>query len=150
MSNPLPSPEVERYDSQPDNGPGIVNWPLPESVPAASRGCRLFQRGNARRSSSRAKFNSKVPGLLRVPCTTSARTAGLERYGRNAAHAVLIGGVPFGESVIIWWNFVARTADEIHEARDDREAHRHFGDAGTHKGERLRAPPFVIRPIASR
>jgi redox-sensitive bicupin YhaK (pirin superfamily) len=32
--------------------------------------------------------------------------------------ALLLGGEPFGETVLMWWNFVARTRDEIAEARD--------------------------------
>jgi redox-sensitive bicupin YhaK (pirin superfamily) len=35
------------------------------------------------------------------------------------ARALLIGGVPFPEKVVMWWNFVARTHDEIDQARDD-------------------------------
>ena len=33
--------------------------------------------------------------------------------------AVLIGGVPFDEPVLMWWNFVARTRDEIARAHAD-------------------------------
>lgn len=74
---------------------------------------------------------------------------GLDLTSKAAAHAVLIGGAPFGESVMIWWNFVARTADEIAAARDDWEHHRRFGEVSAYRGERLSAPPFVGRPIAS-
>jgi hypothetical protein len=30
--------------------------------------------------------------------------------------ALLLGGVPFEETVMMWWNFVARTQDEISDA----------------------------------
>ena len=33
--------------------------------------------------------------------------------------AVLIGGIPFDEPVLMWWNFVARTQDEIVRAHAD-------------------------------
>lgn len=33
--------------------------------------------------------------------------------------ALIIGGVPFVEPVLMWWNFVARTRDEIITAHDD-------------------------------
>ncbi len=33
------------------------------------------------------------------------------------ARALLLGGVPFPEPVLMWWNFVARTRDEVSEAR---------------------------------
>lgn len=33
--------------------------------------------------------------------------------------ALLVGGVPFDEQVLMWWNFVARTRDEIIDAHRD-------------------------------
>jgi redox-sensitive bicupin YhaK (pirin superfamily) len=35
------------------------------------------------------------------------------------ARALLVGGVPFDEPVLMWWNFVARDRDEIRAAYDD-------------------------------
>ena len=87
-----------------------------------------------------------APGSLHYLGT---RRSGLELANRAPVHAVLIGGAPFGESVIIWWNFVARTAEEIRRAREDWEARRHFDEVKAYKGERLKAPSFVARPIAS-
>ena len=78
------------------------------------------------------------------------RRSGLELVSRNSAHAVLIGGAPFGESIVMWWNFVARTADEIGAARDDWEQHRRFGEVKAYRGPRLPAPPLAGRPVASR
>lgn len=75
---------------------------------------------------------------------------GLEIIGATAAHAVLIGGAPFGESIVMWWNFVARTADEVSRARDDWEQHRRFGDVKAYHGARLPAPPLAGRPVARR
>jgi hypothetical protein len=43
----------------------------------------------------------------------------------------------------MWWNFVARTPEEIRDARDDWEAHRRFGDVPAYKGSRLAAPELV-------
>jgi redox-sensitive bicupin YhaK (pirin superfamily) len=40
--------------------------------------------------------------------------------------ALLLGGVPFAEPILMWWNFVARTRDEINavyeqwQSGDDR------------------------------
>jgi redox-sensitive bicupin YhaK (pirin superfamily) len=36
---------------------------------------------------------------------------------RAGARAVLLGGVPFPEPILMWWNFVARRRDEVSEAR---------------------------------
>lgn len=35
----------------------------------------------------------------------------------SGARALLLGGEPFDEQVVMWWNFVARTHDEIDQAR---------------------------------
>jgi redox-sensitive bicupin YhaK (pirin superfamily) len=34
----------------------------------------------------------------------------------GAAVALLLGGVPFDETLVMWWNFVARTQEEISNA----------------------------------
>lgn len=44
------------------------------------------------------------------------------RAGEAGARAVLIGGAPFGEQVLMWWNFVARTHDEVVTARAQWQA----------------------------
>jgi redox-sensitive bicupin YhaK (pirin superfamily) len=56
---------------------------------------------------------------------------------------LLIGGTPFPETILMWWNFVARTPDEIRDARDDWEAHRRFGDVPAYCGARIPAPALV-------
>ena len=66
---------------------------------------------------------------------------------RDPARALLLGGAPFGETILMWWNFVARTAEEIVAAREDWEAGRRFGEVRAYKGRRLQAPPFVARPV---
>ncbi len=40
----------------------------------------------------------------------------------------------------MWWNFVARTPEEIAEARADWENHRRFGEVTAYDGPRLEAP----------
>lgn len=58
--------------------------------------------------------------------------------------AVLIGGAPFAEAPLMWWNFVARDRDEIAAAREDWMARRRFGDV-PEGGARIDAPPFDLR-----
>src|SRR4051812_5634894 len=41
--------------------------------------------------------------------------------------AVLLGGEPFAEDLVMWWNFVGRSHEEIVQARDDWVAGRRFG-----------------------
>ena len=41
---------------------------------------------------------------------------------------MLLGGEPFGERILMWWNFVARTVDEFDAARDGwQQADSRFG-----------------------
>jgi len=67
---------------------------------------------------------------------------------REGSRVLLIGGPPFPETILMWWNFVARTTEEIVAARDDWEAGRRFGAVAAYAGARLVAPPFVARPVA--
>ena len=64
---------------------------------------------------------------------------------RAGARLVLLGGEPFGERIVMWWNFVARTPEEIVEARDDWEQGRRFGAVQAYVGERIPAPPLTAR-----
>ncbi|HWI20139.1 MAG TPA: pirin family protein [Vicinamibacterales bacterium] len=62
---------------------------------------------------------------------------------RGGARILLIGGPPFPETILMWWNFVARTPDEIRQARADWEQQIRFGDVKAYKGPRLTAPPLT-------
>jgi quercetin 2,3-dioxygenase len=53
----------------------------------------------------------------------------------------VVGGVPLGEQLIMWWNFVARTNVEIVTARDAWVAGS-FGEVRGYAGEPLVAPPL--------
>jgi quercetin 2,3-dioxygenase len=53
----------------------------------------------------------------------------------------VIGGVPLGERLIMWWNFVARSAAEIVTARD-AWTNGTFGEVRGYAGEPLAAPPL--------
>jgi redox-sensitive bicupin YhaK (pirin superfamily) len=61
----------------------------------------------------------------------------------GGGRVLLIGGPPFPETILMWWNFVARTPDEIRQARDDGESHHRFGDVHAYNGPRLAAPGLV-------
>lgn len=65
------------------------------------------------------------------------------------SRALLLGGGPFDEPVLMWWNFVGRSADELRAARDDWEAGRRFGEVRGYDGQRLPAPAFVSPPVSA-
>jgi quercetin 2,3-dioxygenase len=57
------------------------------------------------------------------------------------AQLLVIGGAPFGEDVLLWWNFVGRNPDEIVRAADDWNAGRGpFGIVRGYDGGPLVAP----------
>jgi hypothetical protein len=72
-------------------------------------------------------------GLGREECKLKAGTG---------SRVLLLGGVPFPEAVLMWWNFVARTREEVSEARrqwaagDDR-----FGSVASHLDRIEVGPP---------
>lgn len=59
---------------------------------------------------------------------------------KNAAQALLIGGKPFEENILMWWNFVARTPEEVIRATEDWNNHRHFAEVKNSPLKRLIAP----------
>ena len=66
--------------------------------------------------------------------------ARLEIEAGAGARLLLLGGAPFGEEILLWWNFVARTYGEVEQAtRDWRESDR-FGEVKGARGARLVAP----------
>jgi redox-sensitive bicupin YhaK (pirin superfamily) len=70
--------------------------------------------------------------------------------GDGPGRLLVLGGAPFGERVLMWWNFVARTTDEIVAAREDWEGGRRFGEVRGYGGPRLDAPAFLARPVPPR
>ncbi len=57
---------------------------------------------------------------------------------------MVLGGEPLGEPLVLWWNFVCRTGEEVVQARADWEAHSpRFGEVQGYPGERLDAPPLA-------
>lgn len=61
----------------------------------------------------------------------------------DGGRLLLIGGPPFPETILMWWNFVARTPEEIAEARADWEGQRRFGEVRAYHGPRLAAPSLT-------
>ncbi|HBB93861.1 MAG TPA: hypothetical protein DC054_00585 [Blastocatellia bacterium] len=65
----------------------------------------------------------------------------IEFKSRGGGRVLLLGGPPFPEKILMWWNFVARTAEEIALARSDWQSHQRFGEV-KYRGRRLDAPPL--------
>ena len=67
----------------------------------------------------------------------------VEFTSNDGAHVLLLGGPAFPEKILMWWNFVARTPDEISQARSDWSSHQRFGQVSAYRGPRLEAPPLA-------
>ncbi|HUR82763.1 MAG TPA: pirin family protein [Thermoanaerobaculia bacterium] len=59
---------------------------------------------------------------------------------RGNGRFLLLGGEPFAERVLLWWNFAARTPEEIAAARAEWEGGTAFGVVRGYEGPRLHAP----------
>jgi hypothetical protein len=67
----------------------------------------------------------------------------------DGARMMLLGGAPFEERIVMWWNFVARDNDEIVAARAEWMTGDRFGDVAGFDGYRLPAPdlpPGRLKP----
>ena len=62
---------------------------------------------------------------------------------RSGARLLLLGGPPFPEKIVMWWNFVARAAEEIRAAREAWERGDRFGVVAGYGGPRIAAPDLV-------
>ena len=83
--------------------------------------------------------------------------------GRHSVHlrtagpvrVLLLGGPPWQEPLVMWWNFVGRTAEDVEAARDDWQAGRRFGalpfdEVPGGVAPRAAAPPLPPGRLVSR
>jgi len=117
----IPAAEGFEYGVLSADGPAAVGCPVTESPVRIGPG-------------QLAHLPAGVPELtLRAP--------GPSRF-------FVVGGIPFGEKLIMWWNFVARTAVEISNAREAwqegarEEGGGRFGEVRGYHGDPLAAPPL--------
>ena len=69
--------------------------------------------------------------------------ADLPLRAERAARLLLIGGEPFEEHIVMWWNFVGRDHEDIATARDAwMRADTRFGTVRGYHGDPLPAPPL--------
>ncbi|MDF0376446.1 MULTISPECIES: pirin family protein [Streptomyces] len=66
------------------------------------------------------------------------------------AGLMLLGGEPFAEEIVMWWNFIARSHDDISRAREDWVKGVRFGDVNGYAGARLSAPELPPGPLKPR
>ena len=68
----------------------------------------------------------------------------------GTGRVLLLGGEPFEEQIVMWWNFVGRSHDDIVAARADWEAGQGFGTVTGFDGPPLHAPDLPTTPLKPR
>ena len=88
-------------------------------------------------------------GAVRLEATALARgelgyaapgTPALTLHAEEASRVVLLGGTPLGETIVMWWNFVGRSHDEVAAFRASYQAAIGAEDADAADD----GPPFPI------
>ena len=89
------------------------------------------------------------PLLPNVMLYLGAGRAQIRLASEARCRIILIGGKPFEEEVLMWWNFVGRSREELTQACRDWNAGRGgFGEVHGYDGDRLIAPlpPWAAQP----
>ena len=67
------------------------------------------------------------------------------------SRVLLLGGEPFESPILLWWNFVGRTQEELKQALEQWNNHdARFGTIPSYEGPRLEAPTFPDKMRASK
>ncbi|MFD5032274.1 pirin family protein [Streptomyces sp. NPDC058405] len=66
------------------------------------------------------------------------------------AGLMLLGGEPFEEEIIMWWNFIGRSAEDIAQAREEWMAGARFGAVHGYDGPPIPAPALPPTPLKPR
>lgn len=75
----------------------------------------------------------------------------IELHVHAGARLLLLGGLPFESPILLWWNLVGRTQEELELAREQWvNQDPRFGSIPDYDGPRLEAPTFPARIRASK
>ena len=75
----------------------------------------------------------------------------LRLRAEEPAKVLLLGGEPFEERIVMWWNFVGRSGEEIADYAEQWNAESdRFGAVVGYDGNRLEAPPLPPVPLKAR
>ncbi|MVO87778.1 pirin family protein [Streptomyces sp. p1417] len=66
------------------------------------------------------------------------------------ARVILLGGTPFDEEIVMWWNFIGRSHQDIAQARADWMNGTRFGEVKGYHGDPLPAPELPSVPLKPR
>lgn len=97
--------------------------------------------------SGKAEVNGSSVARGQLHCVP-AGSVGLQVSSQVGAKLILLGGQPFTEKIVMWWNFIARTHEEIVQMRDAwQNQTSHFPDR---IGGRIPAPALPNLTLKAR
>ena len=71
--------------------------------------------------------------------------------GADGARVLVLGGEPFGEEVVMWWNFIGRSQEDIEAAREEWQAGAdRFGAVSGYEGPVARIPAPALPGVRLR
>ncbi|MFC4147861.1 pirin family protein [Micromonospora mangrovi] len=71
-------------------------------------------------------------------------------HAEPGSRLLLLGGAPFEEPLVMWWNFVGRSHEEVAAAREDWMAGRRFGTVADDAAPPLPAPALPTTRLKAR
>jgi quercetin 2,3-dioxygenase len=81
----------------------------------------------------------------------SLRLRGGATVDGSSTRLMLLGGEPFEERIVMWWNFIGRSGEEITDYAEQWNAESdRFGAVLGYEGNRLEAPPLPPVPLKAR
>ncbi len=92
-----------------------------------------------------AQGSAEAGGAVLSPGSLLYLGTGRDRVQLSAAEGArlfLLGGEPLGETLLMWWNFVGRTPEDISAAAADWSQGERFGTVSGYHGAPLAAPPL--------
>lgn len=78
---------------------------------------------------------------------TGEKVLRIRNHGHNPARMLFIGGEPFQEEIVMWWNFIGRDHAEIERFRQQwQDQHERFGAARGYIGKDPAGPTWLPAP----
>lgn len=135
--------------------PGTTHTPLvgADLTLAAGADTRLPLRPDFEYAALAMSGEAHVDGVPLTPGSLLYLGAGRTALPLRAdapASLMLLGGEPFDERIVMWWNFIGRTSADIAQAREDWTTGTRFGQVHGYAGPRLPAPTLPPTPLKPR
>ncbi|MEU3462293.1 pirin family protein [Streptomyces sp. NPDC006733] len=135
--------------------PGTVHTPLvgADLALAAGTDTRLPLRPDFEYAALTMSGETEVDGVRLAPGSMLYLGCGRRELALRAdvdSGLMLLGGEPFEEKIVMWWNFIGRSNEDIAQAREDWTTGPRFGEVKGYDGPPLPAPELPPVPLKPR